>query len=143
MKIKEIRDIVLIVGVLVYVLTFSFISLVPTLFPNWYYEMVSFSQNPLQISPQCVSAQDETHSLRVTVWNYGLEDVEDLACRVTDTSGLTLTSEESQTIGALGTQSSDICMFDLTGTYKKPIRVVVTYGDKVMKQAVDCYPSGY
>ena len=68
--------------------------------------------------------------------------MENIKCNLVDKADL-VSSEDSQVISSLTSQSTDICSFSLEGKYEKPLRVEVVYNEKSIKQVVQCYPLTY
>lgn len=149
MSLEKIRDIIFIVCAVVFVIVYSISNLIPILFPSWYYNLYnqsttgidSFSQdgyNPPQIYADCQS-NNNSNTLTIQIANYAESDVENIRCNLVDKAGL-ISSEDSQVISSLSSGSTDICSFSLEGKYEKPLRVEVTYNEKSIRQAVQCYP---
>lgn len=140
MSLKKVRDIVFIICAILFVLAYSISNLLPIFSPSWYYQQSStyLSEIPPNVFADCQS-NNNTHTLTVSISNPGQNKLEDVKCNLIDKSGLT-SPQDSQTILSLGSQSTDICTFELEGLYKKPLRLEVIYGEKSLKLAVQCYP---
>ena len=145
MSLQKIRDITLIVCAVAFVIVYSISNLTPIFFPSWYYNQTTtglpsfFSQDiPPSIYADCQS-NNNTNTLTITISNYAESDLKDIKCNLVDKGGL-VSSEDSQIISSLSSQSTDICSFNLEGKYEKPLRVEVTYNEQSIKQAVQCYP---
>ncbi len=141
MGIEKIRDMVLIICAIIFVLVYSISMLLPIFMPSFYYQQLtsSYTQDvPPSFYADC-QTNNNTHTLTITLSNYGQKDLNNIKCNLLDKSGL-ISTEDSQTIFNLGIQSTDICIFKLDGTYEKPLKFEVVYGDKSIKQVVQCYP---
>lgn len=143
MNLNKTRDIIFIICAVIFVAVYSISNLAPIFFPSWYYTQTLSDYGmpydiPLNNYVDCTSEGDIT-TLTVTMSNYGKDTLEDIQCNIIDKAGL-VASEDSQIVSSLTPLSSDICIFELEGKYKTPLRVEIKYGEHSIKQAVPCYP---
>ena len=141
MRVEKIRDVILIICAIIFVVVYSISTLTPIFMPSFYYQQLTSSY--VQDAPPSVYADcqtnNNTHTLTITLSNYGQKDLNDIKCNLLDKSGL-VSTEDSQTIPSLGVQSTDICIFKLEGTYEKPLKFELVYGKESIKQVAQCYP---
>ncbi|MBI2106400.1 hypothetical protein HYT57_00290 [Candidatus Woesearchaeota archaeon] len=138
---EKTRDITITICAIVFVLVYSASTLLPIFLPSFYYEQLSSSYaqgEALNAYGDC-QTMNNTHMLTITLSNYGQDDLENVRCNLLDKAGL-ISSEDTQTVSVLGTQSTDTCEFKLDGTYEKSLKFEVVYGDKSIKQVAQCYP---
>jgi|SRR3989344_7085455 len=142
MKTSNFRDIVISIGVIVYVLVYAVYSLAPIVTPQWYYQQMNQGYAlgyPPQIYADC-QIRNETASLFITVTNSEQEELNEVVCSIEENGGM-IPDEDTKTISSLGVMSSDVCSFNLNGKYESPLKIAVKSGDKSVTQAVNCYPA--
>jgi len=142
MSLEKIRDVIFIVCAVIFVVVYSISNLLPIFFPLWYYDQtmtgMPFFEDAPSIYADC-SSNDDVNMLTITISNYANTDLKNIKCNLVDKGGL-VSSEDSQIISSLSSQSTDICSFNLEGKYEKPLRFEVIYNEQSIKQAVQCYP---
>ena len=75
---------------------------------------------------------DEDSLATIMIQNSGSSEIKNIKCRITDKGGLASDAEQ-QIIGSLPPQSKDACTFTLKGYTKKPLRFLIEYGGKSIK----------
>lgn len=134
MDAQRFRDYAIGWGVIIFVLFFVLICI-----SGWYsaWKMDYAISNAPYIYETCTSRED-ANFISLEIENDGENEIKDITCEITDLAGLK-TAETTKIIKDLPKESSDICTFELTGEYTKPIQVEIRYNDKKFKKVVECY----
>jgi len=138
MNSAKFRDYTLSICAIIFVLIFTLSNLYGIFsLSSIFSDMKGFGQSDLGIISSCEYRQDR-YILSINLDNYAADYYNNIDCKIVDSFGL-IAAEKQQSIKELPPGSSDICSFDLSGDYTKPVRVEVTYNGKTVRQAVECY----
>lgn len=99
----------------------------------------STQSDELGVYPSCEKLP-EHYSAALEIENFGENEVKNIKCKIIDDGGLSSDALQ-QSIGSLTPGSQDVCAFILKGSFAKPVKLEVSFGNKVKRSVCTSFES--